>query len=86
VGLVLAVPEGGIPYYRYLWDRPLALVVGNEGQGPRPELADRIEEKVTVPMWRGESLNVAVAAAVLLFEAARQRAEAERAFGNPRGG
>ncbi|MGB9887265.1 MAG: TrmH family RNA methyltransferase [Moorellales bacterium] len=84
LGLVVAVPQGGVPYYRYSWNRSLVLVVGNEGQGPRPEMAGRIPERVTVPMWRGESLNVAVAAAVMLFEAARQRTEAEP-FDNPSG-
>lgn len=71
--IVLAVPAGGCHYTHFDWRRPLLLVVGNEGQGPRPEMAAAAAAKVTVPMVRGESLNVAVATAVLLFEAVRQR-------------
>jgi len=80
---VLAVPEGGIPYFRFPWEGSLALVVGNEGRGPRPQLAEGPAQRVTVPMRAGESLNVAAAAAVLLYEAARQRSEAETLYGNP---
>lgn len=71
--LVLAVPTGGEHYAAFNWLRPLTLVVANEGRGPRPQIAAAAQEKVTVPMRWGESLNVAVAAAVLLFEAARRR-------------
>jgi TrmH family RNA methyltransferase len=58
-----------------------ALVVGNEAHGFGPATRDRLDGLVTVPMVAGaESLNVAMAATVLLFEAARQR----RLAGAPR--
>jgi RNA methyltransferase, TrmH family len=48
--------------------------VGNEAHGLAPGLAGRLDSLVTVPMSHAsESLNVAMAATVLLFEAARQR-------------
>jgi TrmH family RNA methyltransferase len=51
-----------------------ALIVGNEAHGLSPEVAARLDGFVTIPMAAGsESLNVAMAATVLLFEAARQR-------------
>lgn len=75
LAVVLAVPQGGRPYVDFNWHRSLALVVASEGQGPRPPLAAAVQERVTVPMRRGESLNVAVAAAILLFEAVRQRGQ-----------
>ena len=52
----------------------VALVVGNEGSGITPEVASRISEWVRIPTATSlESLNVAIAASVLLFEALRQR-------------
>ena len=54
---------------------PLVLVLGSEGKGLRPRVAATCDAIVSIPV-RGkvDSLNVSVAAAVLLFEAARQRA------------
>jgi TrmH family RNA methyltransferase len=50
----------------------LALVVGNEGAGVRPELRELAVRQVAIPLSRGaESLNVAVAAGILLYEAGR---------------
>jgi len=52
---------------------PVAIVVGNESSGPDPDW-DGVGERVRIPL-RGpvESLNVAVAAALLLYEVARRR-------------
>lgn len=56
---------------------PCALVLGNEARGLDPVLDDRLDETVTIPMSDpAESLNVAMAATVLLFESARQRQHA----------
>lgn len=53
---------------------PLALVLGGEGKGIRPGVLDKCDERVYIPM-RGHvsSLNVSAAAAIMLFEALRQR-------------
>lgn len=49
-------------------ERPLALIVGNEGAGLRDELRDSVTDFVSVPIrGRAESLNVAVAAGILLY-------------------
>ena len=54
--------------------RPTALVLGNEGRGVRPEIASRCDGRVCIPMSGSiASLNVAAAAAVLLYEAWRQK-------------
>jgi RNA methyltransferase, TrmH family len=54
---------------------PVALLLGNEGAGLPPALVARAGQTVRIPMAAPvESLNVAVAAGVLFFEAARQRA------------
>ena len=53
---------------------PLALIIGREATGVSPTAAREADEFVHIPMAKGvESLNVAVAAAMLLYETARQR-------------
>jgi 23S rRNA (guanosine2251-2'-O)-methyltransferase len=56
------------------WSLPSAVVVGAEGTGLRRLVRERCDRLVRIPM-RGnvESLNVSVAAGVVLFEAVRQR-------------
>lgn len=70
------VARGGVdPAVAGLTDG-IALVLGNEAHGLPSEVTARLDGTVTIPMaGRAESLNVAVAGSVLLFEAARQRAE-----------
>ena len=54
---------------------PVALVIGNEGNGVPEELAAQANGAVTIPCPGAvESLNAAVAVSVLLYEASRQRA------------
>jgi TrmH family RNA methyltransferase len=53
---------------------PLALILGNEASGITEDAAAEADEFVYIPMAEGvESLNVSAAAAILLYEAARQR-------------
>jgi RNA methyltransferase, TrmH family len=53
---------------------PVALVIGNEGNGVPEEIAAQADGAITIPCpGPVESLNAAVAASVLLYEAARQR-------------
>ena len=55
---------------------PLALVFGSEGEGIRPIVLKKCDEHVRIPMLGNiNSLNVSVAVAVAIFEAARQRAQ-----------
>jgi tRNA G18 (ribose-2'-O)-methylase SpoU len=52
----------------------VAFVLGNEASGLDDPVLARCDERVSIPMaGRSESLNVGMAAAVLCFEAARQR-------------
>ena len=56
-----------------------AIVIGNEGTGIHPELLAACDELVTIPQFGAvESLNAAVSAGVLFYEAQRQRAVASR--------
>jgi TrmH family RNA methyltransferase len=51
---------------------PVALVVGNEGAGVSPPLQAAADRRIAIPLARGvESLNVAVAAGILLYEVTR---------------
>lgn len=52
--------------------RPCAIVIGSEGRGVSPEL-HALSEEIAIPTVAVESLNAAAAAAVLLYEARRQR-------------
>lgn len=64
----------GTPYHHVDWREPSALIIGGEACGPRPALHALAPHQVHIPMLGGmESLNAAVAAAVMLFEARRQR-------------
>ena len=67
-------PTAEQPLWSADFARPLALVVGSEGKGVRPEVAEVCDELVNIPMpGPAESLNASVAAGVLLFEAVRAR-------------
>ncbi|MBX3465182.1 MAG: RNA methyltransferase [Planctomycetes bacterium] len=74
--LVLVVADGGGDRVHTEVDfrRPLALVVGAEAAGVPPELLRAADVRARIPLRPPvDSLNVAVAAGVLLFEAQRQR-------------
>jgi len=56
------------------WCEPVALLVGNEGAGLPEDVERSADARIRIPMSSGvESLNAAAAAAVLFYEAARQR-------------
>lgn len=74
VWLVGADEHGEQPYYRAALTGPLGLVMGAEGTGLRRLTRESCDALVHIPMLGGVgSLNVSVAAGVLLYEAARQR-------------
>ena len=67
-------PKDARSYDEPDYTRGTAFVIGNESHGVSDELLRRCDESVSIPMQgQVESLNAAIAAAVLLFEAARQR-------------
>jgi len=74
VRLAAAVAHGGTPLPQLDFRDPIALIFGNEGGGVSPTALGAADTTVTIPMHAPvESLNVAIAAAVILYEASRQR-------------
>jgi 23S rRNA (guanosine2251-2'-O)-methyltransferase len=69
-----AAGEGSQPMYRADLTGPAAIVIGNEGDGMSPLVRKNCDVMVSIPMQgRISSLNASAAAAILLYEAVRQR-------------
>ena len=66
--------EGSTTLYRADLKGPAAIVIGNEGQGMSRLVAESCDFKVSIPMNGSiSSLNASAAAAIMLYEAVRQR-------------
>ncbi|MCM1252144.1 MAG: RNA methyltransferase [Clostridium sp.] len=66
--------QGAKDYDNYRYETGTAFLIGNEANGLREETIRKADAAVKIPMLgKVESLNAAVAASVLMFEAARQR-------------
>ncbi|MDT7919014.1 MAG: tRNA (guanosine(18)-2'-O)-methyltransferase TrmH [Meiothermus sp.] len=69
--------ERAVDYRQADYTRPTCILLGTEKWGVSPEAAERADAHILIPMMgMVESLNVSVAAAVILFEAQRQRLQA----------
>ncbi len=74
VRMLAAVARGGTPLGRVALDGPSAILLGGEGPGLSDELLAAADERLTIEMRPPvESLNVAISAALVLYEASRQR-------------
>lgn len=72
--LIATTPRGQRSLYEMDLRRPVAFLVGAEGAGLPSDVIEAADEIVRIPMREPvESLNVAVAAALLVYEASRQR-------------
>lgn len=66
--------EGAVPYDEASYTGPTAIVIGNEGNGVSQEVLSRCHSKVKIPIYgQAESLNAAIAAGIMIYEAIRQR-------------
>jgi len=73
-----AVADGGTPLWELDLSGGAAVVFGAEGKGVRPLVRKTCDALVSIPLTPSiESLNVSVAAALLLYEAKRQRTASE---------
>ena len=72
--MVAASERSKVHYFKEEFIQPLAIVMGSEETGISPELLKGCDQIVKIPM-QGEisSLNVSVAAGILMFEVVRQR-------------
>jgi len=79
--IVATAPRSGRPFVDVDLRPATAVLIGGEGRGLAQSVVDAADERVTIPMQPPvESLNAAVSAALLVYEARRQRATAsERA-------
>ena len=74
IGTTALVPREGRPLFDADFTAASALILGSEGAGVPDEVIHQVDERITIPMQRPvESLNVGVAAALVLYEAFRQR-------------
>lgn len=70
----LATVEAKMAYTAVNWQQPSALIIGSEAAGAGTEARRIASGSITIPMHAAtESLNAAMAAGIILFEAARQR-------------
>jgi tRNA (guanosine-2'-O-)-methyltransferase len=66
--------EDSVSIFDVDWTKPSAVIFGNEQRGVSDEVLDICDQLINIPMFGMiESLNVSVAAAVVLYEATRQR-------------
>jgi len=69
--------ETAKPLYDFDFTKPTAVILSNEHRGASPELIDQVAEELYIPMQgMVQSLNVSVAAAVILYEMFSQRRRA----------
>lgn len=74
VQVIATLPTATLTYWQVDLTRPTLIVLGNEGAGLSPGLSVMSDVAVKIPLASGvESLNVAIAAALILYEARRQR-------------
>jgi len=74
INFYCATLQNATPYHKQDYTTPTALVVGTEATGLTQEWRDHATQNIIIPMQGAiDSMNVSVAAAVLIFEAKRQR-------------
>lgn len=76
IQIISTLPTADLTYWQADLTRPSVILLGNEGAGLSAAIAQMANVAVRIPLAPGvESLNVAIAAALMLYEAQRQRAE-----------
>jgi TrmH family RNA methyltransferase len=76
--IYVADASGDMHYTAVDWHAPAAVLIGGEAHGPEEDARALAKAQIRIPMASGaESLNAAMAASIILFEARRQRTEAQ---------
>ncbi|MBE9213116.1 RNA methyltransferase [Plectonema cf. radiosum LEGE 06105] len=74
IQVIATLPTANLTYWQVDWQKPSLILLGNEGAGLSTELAEMADLNVKIPLQPGvESLNVAITAALILYEAQRQK-------------
>ena len=72
--IIATLPAANLTYWQVDWQKPSLILLGNEGAGLSAELSEMADFNVKIPLQPGvESLNVAITAALILYEAQRQK-------------
>ncbi|NES98979.1 MAG: RNA methyltransferase [Sphaerospermopsis sp. SIO1G1] len=73
IQVIATLPTANLTYWQVDWCKPSLILLGNEGAGLSENLATMADIQVKIPLSSEvESLNVAIAAALMLYEAKRQ--------------
>ena len=73
IQVIATVPDAKKTFWELDLTRPSLLLLGNESAGLSPQLQALADEKISIPLYNEvESLNVAIATALILYEAKRQ--------------
>lgn len=71
---VAASLKDAVPYDQVAYDEPIGVVIGNEANGVSDDVLEACSTKAKIPIYgQAESLNAAIAAGIMIYEAARQR-------------
>jgi TrmH family RNA methyltransferase len=74
LSIFLADSQAGVQYYQAEFQSPLALIIGGEAGGAGRQAASLATSRIHIAMpGQAESLNAAIAGAILMFEIVRQR-------------
>jgi TrmH family RNA methyltransferase len=74
ISILATTLEDSVVYYKCDLTGAAAIVLGNEGKGVSEEMLREADARLHIPLYgKAESLNVAAAASVILYEAVRQR-------------
>ena len=72
--IIATLPAANLTYWQVDWQKPSLILLGNEGAGLSTELSQLADFNVKIPLQPGvESLNVAITAALILYEVQRQK-------------
>jgi RNA methyltransferase, TrmH family len=74
IQVIATLPMADLVYWQIDLTSPTVILMGNEGAGLSAELAEQADRAIKIPLATGvESLNVAIATALILYESQRQR-------------
>lgn len=77
--VLAAVPRGGTSLHDVDLTKTRVILIGGEGSGLSSEITDMVDDRISIPMKPDvESLNAAVAASLIVYEARRQRMTVSR--------